>query len=84
MLLTDSRASFEIEGELPPRNRLERWGRAVLQAAAAELERVVQRIAERIGRSLERSSLTTRDIENAYPAFDPARQRSATSNYLLL
>lgn len=32
MLLADSRASFEIEGERPPRNRLERWGRAVLQA----------------------------------------------------
>ncbi len=32
MLLADSRASFEIEGERAPRNRLERWGRAVLQA----------------------------------------------------
>lgn len=32
MLLADSQASFEIEGERPPRNRLERWGRAVAQA----------------------------------------------------
>jgi len=32
LLLADSRASFEIEGQRPPRNRLERWGRAVLQA----------------------------------------------------
>ena len=32
MLLADSRASFEIEGERPPRNRLERWGRAVLRS----------------------------------------------------
>ena len=32
MLLADSRASFEIEGERPPRTRLERWGRAVLEA----------------------------------------------------
>lgn len=32
MLLADSRASFEIEGERVPRNRLERWGRAILQA----------------------------------------------------
>jgi hypothetical protein len=32
LLLADSRASFEIEGESPPRTRLERWGRAVLQA----------------------------------------------------
>lgn len=37
MLLADSRASFEIEGERPPRNRLERWGRAVLQAGKHEL-----------------------------------------------
>jgi hypothetical protein len=32
LLLADSRASFEIEGERPARNRLERWGRAVIQA----------------------------------------------------
>jgi hypothetical protein len=32
LLLADSRASFEIEGERPPRNRFERWGRALLQA----------------------------------------------------
>jgi hypothetical protein len=37
MLLADSRASFEIEGERPPRNRLERWGRAVLQAGKYRL-----------------------------------------------
>jgi hypothetical protein len=37
LLLADSRASFEIEGERAPRNRLERWGRAVLQAGKKEL-----------------------------------------------
>lgn len=37
MLLADSWASFEIEGERPPRNRLERWGRAVLQAGKNRL-----------------------------------------------
>ena len=37
MLLADSRASFQIEGERPPRNRLERWGRAVLQAGKHKL-----------------------------------------------
>lgn len=37
MLLSDSRASFEIEGERPPRNRLERWGRAVLQSGKNRL-----------------------------------------------
>jgi hypothetical protein len=37
MLLADSRASFEIEGQRPPRNRLERWGRAVLEAGKNRL-----------------------------------------------
>jgi hypothetical protein len=37
MLLADSRATFEIEGERPPHNRLERWGRAVLQAGKNRL-----------------------------------------------
>jgi hypothetical protein len=37
MLLADSRASFEIEGERPPRTRLERWGRAVMQAGKTRL-----------------------------------------------
>lgn len=36
----------------------------------------MQRIAERIGRALERSGLITRDIENAYLAFDPAEERT--------
>jgi hypothetical protein len=39
-----------------------------------ELKGLVQRIAERIGRSLERSGLITRDIDNAYLAFDPAEE----------
>src|ERR1019366_8241710 len=37
MLLADSQASFEIECERPPRNRLERWGRAVLEAGKNRL-----------------------------------------------
>ena len=37
LLLADSRASFAIEGERPPRSRLERWGRAVLQAGKNRL-----------------------------------------------
>ncbi len=37
LLLADSRASFEIEGERPPRNRLERWGRAILEAGKNRL-----------------------------------------------
>ena len=39
-----------------------------------ELKGLVQRIAERIGRSLERSGLIERDIDNAYLAFDPAEE----------
>jgi Fic/DOC family len=37
LLLADSRASFEIEGERPPRSRLERWGRAILEAGKNRL-----------------------------------------------
>jgi hypothetical protein len=37
LLLADSQASFQIEGERPPRNRVERWGRAVMQAGRHEL-----------------------------------------------
>ncbi len=37
MLLADSRASFEIEGERPPVNRLERWAYAVLEAGKRPL-----------------------------------------------
>lgn len=32
LLLKDSRASFAIEGEMPVKNRAERWGRAIGQA----------------------------------------------------
>jgi hypothetical protein len=44
LLLADSRASFEIEGERPPRTRLERWGRAVLQAGkhALTLDEIIR------------------------------------------
>lgn len=37
LLLTDSRASFEIEGERPPRRRLEQWSKAVLEAVGNRL-----------------------------------------------
>jgi len=42
--------------------------------SAGELQQLVQQIAARIGRSLERAGLITRDIENAYLAFDPAEE----------
>lgn len=37
LVLADSRASFEIEGERPAQSRLERWGRAVMQAGKQPL-----------------------------------------------
>jgi hypothetical protein len=37
LLLADSRASFEIEGEHPKTDRLQRWGRAVLEAGRRPL-----------------------------------------------
>jgi len=44
LLLADSRASFEIEGERAPSSRLERWGKAVLQAGknALTLEEITR------------------------------------------
>ena len=44
-----------------------------------ELQGLVQRIAERIGRSLERAGLITRDIENAYLTFDPGEEAPINS-----
>lgn len=48
LLLKDSRSSFQIEGEDPPQDRIQRWGRAIGEAGRraidrAELERL-QRI----------------------------------------
>jgi hypothetical protein len=64
MLVLDGVYRREVEGRL-------RFV-PVPAPSPAELQGLVQRIAERIGRSLERSGLITRDIENAYLAFDPA------------
>ncbi len=48
LLLKDSRSSFQIEGEDPPRDRIQRWGQVIAEAGRhpidrAELERL-QRI----------------------------------------
>lgn len=37
MLLNESKGSFGIEGETPPRNRLERWGRLIADAKGVRL-----------------------------------------------
>lgn len=38
LLLKDSRSSYVIEGERPPQNRVERWGRAIGQAGKASID----------------------------------------------
>jgi hypothetical protein len=38
LLLEDSRSSFEIEGEQPPQNRIERWGQAIGKAGKSPLD----------------------------------------------
>jgi hypothetical protein len=38
------------------------------------LKQLVQRIAERVGRALERAGLVTHDIDNTYLAFDPGEE----------
>lgn len=37
MLLSDSRSSFDIEGERPPHERIARWGQAIAQAGSQPL-----------------------------------------------
>ena len=37
LLLKDSKASYTIEGETPPHNRIERWGRAIGEAGQRKL-----------------------------------------------
>lgn len=39
LLLKDSRASYVIEGESPPQDRIQRWGRAIGQAGGVPLDR---------------------------------------------
>lgn len=51
MLLRDSRSSFDIEGERPPRERIARWGQAIAQAGSqplsvVELERLQQLLVD--------------------------------------
>jgi hypothetical protein len=38
LLLKDSRASYAIEGERPPRDRIQRWGRAIGEAGRRSIE----------------------------------------------
>jgi len=45
LLLSDSKASFEIEGERPPKNRLESWGKIINEAGKTALSiREIERL----------------------------------------
>ena len=45
LLLSDSKASFEIEGERPPKNRIENWGKIINEAGKINLSiRELQRL----------------------------------------
>ena len=45
LLLADSKASFEIEGETPPKNRIERWGKIINEAGKNNLSiREIERL----------------------------------------
>ena len=46
--------------------------RRIAAPSAQELQTLVARMAERIGRALEREGLLVRDCENSYLSFDPA------------
>ncbi len=51
LLLSDSRASYQIEGERPPRDRLRRWGEAIsragrLRLSVSELEALQRQVIE--------------------------------------
>lgn len=39
LLLKDSRSSYAIEGERPPQDRIQRWGRAIGEAGRQELDK---------------------------------------------
>jgi len=62
LLLADSQASFQIEGERAPRTRLERWGKAVLQAGKNELT---------IGELVRLLRVLIKDTRFVFPGFRP-------------
>jgi len=76
LLLSDSRASFEIEGERPTKNRIENWGKILHEAgktplSIAEIERLHAILLEdsrfmKIGLRDDEVFLGDRDREN-YP-----------------
>jgi len=60
LLLADSRASFAIEGERMPVNRVERWGKAVLQAGKIPLTKA---------EIIRLQKLVIKDLRFTHPGF---------------
>ncbi|MBY0385316.1 Fic family protein [bacterium] len=90
MLLADSQASFAIEGEHPPKNRLERWSKTISQAGRfpltiEEIERLHQILIGdskliKIGLRKEGVFLGERDVDNnPFPEFVGARPEDLRS-----
>ena len=48
LLLSDSKSSFQIEGEQPPPQRIARWGQAIAEAGQVELSRAELERLQRI------------------------------------
>lgn len=92
LLLSDSRASFEIEGERPTKNRIENWGKIINEAGKTplsidEIQRLHAILLEdsrfmKIGIREEEVFLGDRDREN-YPLPEFIGARSKDLNSLL-
>ena len=90
LLLSDSKASFEIEGERPPKNRIENWGKIINEAgkvplSISEIGRLHSILLEdsrfmKIGLRDEEVFLGDRDRNNyPIPEFIGANSKDLTS-----
>ena len=90
LLLSDSKASFEIEGERPPKNRIENWGKVINEAGKSDLSiDEIQRLHAillqdarfmKIGLRDEEVFLGDRDRDNyPIPEFIGASSKNLTS-----
>ena len=90
LLLSDSKASFEIEGEHPPKNRIENWGKVINEAGKSDLSiEEIQRLHAillqdsrfmKIGLRDEEVFLGDRDRDNyPIPEFIGASSQNLTS-----
>ena len=90
LLLSDSKASFEIEGERPPKNRIENWGKVINEAGKSalsidEIQRLHAILLQdsrfiKIGLRDEEVFLGDRDRDNdPIPEFIGASNKNLTS-----